>query len=127
MRKALALLALVGLFALMSVALGSPPTKAKQETKTTICTVAQTDAIHTADTSAVAARDAEARTVEAVTATNEAMTGAQTATIGNALTVSPQTAAPPERLQSVTAKRVARADLKMQHATSVGVPVVPRL
>lgn len=64
MRKTLVLLALAGLLALSAAVFGSPPTKAKTLKKTLIVKTEKAVTISTADTSAVAPRDAEARTVE---------------------------------------------------------------
>lgn len=95
MRKTLALLALAGILALSAIAFGSPPRQKKTVKKNTqIVTVAKTDATHTADTSAVAARDAEARTVEAAPVvmldkTAESNIGARHVLAANRYAVSP--------------------------------------
>jgi hypothetical protein len=111
MRKTLALLALVGVFALTAIAFGSPPTE-KRETvsKNTRISTVKTDAANvTADTSAVATRDPGARTVEAAPAAT--LNPNETAENGTAHDVSAAVAAnrcavsPPERLQNVVAER----------------------
>jgi len=97
MRKMFALLAVFALLALAAVAYGSPPTKQTTKIqKTEKITIIKTV---TADASAVASRDAEARTVEAV-AVNYMQTApvVGVAKTDNTTVINRHSASPPERL-----------------------------
>ena len=127
MRKTLALLALAGLMALSVAAFDSPPTEKKETVKknTSICTV------KSADTSAVAARDAEARTVAETsneTFIAQAGTGVIAADPPTYTNANRYDVSPPERLQAGGTRRAAdRLDFKYDWKAPAAIGYVPRL
>jgi hypothetical protein len=133
MRKLLVLFALVGLFALSAVAMGSRPTKQKQTVSTlqtavigstNISTVAKTHTI-----SAVNSAEAQARTVETARpdADDYMQTAANVGVLPNhQLAVQRQSTSPPERLQG-NAERYATLNKERDALTdNVSVGYVPR-
>lgn len=130
MRKTLVLLALAAMLALSAAVFGSPPTVKREKTFKKIQTVKIVKTI-AADTSAVATRDAEARTVEAahvVTLNSNELTA--TLSIGNVAPIvsaaeTPRVAAnrydasPPERLTGNAESRTMSGDNLYECAEAV--------
>jgi hypothetical protein len=116
MRKTLVLLAVGALLALSAVVFGSPPTKTEKTFKK--IQIVKTDS--TADTSAVAPRDAEARTVEtfgAQTLNKYVQTAPAVGVTDFAATVNRHSLSPPRSLNLGNAEsRATDADTQYERA-----------